>query len=68
MGSQELLTEKVTVRFGGDEYSVPKDATEDQIRAGLQKAGIPEAANARIVKDEETGDWTVTREAGQKGL
>lgn len=65
MGGKELMGEKVTVRYNGEEYLVPRESTEDQIREALRRS-FPEVANARITK-EESGDWTVTREAGQKG-
>jgi hypothetical protein len=69
MSSEELMTEKVKVFYDGAEFLVPKGATEDQIRVKLQEAAEdPAVANARFSQDEETGDWTVTREAGQKGL
>jgi hypothetical protein len=61
-------TEKTTIHYEGESFLIDKEASEDQIRAALQKAGIPEAANARITQDTETGEWTVTREAGQKGF
>lgn len=67
MGTTELGEgARVNIHFNGDVIPVVAFATEDQIREALMKDN-PDVANARITKDEATGDWTVTREAGQKG-
>lgn len=61
------LGEKVMVHYNGEQYSVAATADEKDVRDALVEAGFPEVANARVSKDAETGDWTVTKEAGQKG-
>ena len=69
MSSEELMNEKVKVYYEGGEYLVPKQSTEAQIREALQQsAEDPAIALAKFSQDPDTGDWTVTREAGQKGL
>lgn len=66
MSNEELGSEKVKVFFNGDEFIISALANEDQVREAVSEK-FPEALNAKITKDETTGNWTVTREAGQKG-
>ncbi len=65
MTVEDLSNKKIKVFYNGEEYHMDARATEDQVREALAEK-FPEAANATITRDEE-GNWTVTREAGQKG-
>lgn len=64
--TQEVAADKVKIFYEGKEFQISKLANEDQVREAMS-ADFPEAANARIEQDADTGNWTVTREAGQKG-
>lgn len=66
MGEAKDLDVRVQVFYENNEWKVSPDATEKQIRDTLSK-DFPEVANARFEKDAETGNWTITKEAGQKG-
>lgn len=56
----------VKVFYNGDTYEVPAIAEEEQVRTAMSEQ-FPDVANAQITQDEQ-GNWTITRDAGSKGL
>lgn len=59
--------EQVLIYFEQKKFGpVPKNTPIETVREALQK-DYPEAANAKITQDPSTGDFTVTRSAGEKG-
>jgi PRTRC genetic system protein C len=58
--------EMVSVFYNGETFTVPKLLDEDQVRQVMSEQ-FPDVANAQLEQDEQ-GNWTITREAGSKGL
>lgn len=58
--------ETVKVFYNGDNFDVPKLFDEDQVRQVMSEQ-FPDIANAQM-DQAENGNWTITREAGSKGL
>jgi hypothetical protein len=63
---KQVAQEKVKVFYNGDTYEIPAALEEDQVRTAMSES-FPDVANAQLTQDAE-GNWTITRDAGSKGL